>query len=257
MKRKIIEINQEKCNGCGLCVDACHEGALQMVDGKAVLVSDEYCDGLGDCLPECPTDAIRIIERKAEPFDEESVKQRQAELQTLKEKASQQKKSNQTDAKPVPCGCPGTRAAMFKKNENQAAAEADMPEDGNKGEQPSELAQWPIQINLVNPNASFLKDADLLIAADCTAFAYGAFHRDFMKNKITMIGCPKLDDNQYYTEKITDMLKNNSPKSITVARMTVPCCSGIVQSVKQAMLNSQTIIPYREVIISPEGEIIN
>lgn len=245
MIRKIVEIDKEKCNGCGLCINACHEGALQLVDGKAELVSDEYCDGLGDCLPECPTGAIKIIEREAVPYDEVSVKKRQAELQ------AEEKAANRLS----PCSCPGTREEMLKKAQvspKGSAAESNLDLD-----QPSELTNWPVQLNLVNPGASYLKDADLLIAADCTAFAYGAFHNKFMKGKVTLIGCPKLDDNDYYMEKITEILRNNTPKSITVVRMTVPCCSGIVYAVKESMLRAKKVVPYSEVIISPYGEIVN
>lgn len=255
MIRKIIEIDQEKCNGCGLCIDACHEGALQLVDGKAVLVSDEYCDGLGDCLPECPTGAIQIIEREATEYDDELVK---ARLQARKHQHSQEGAPDK-DSRPVKqnvpaqsgCACPGTRAAMIKP----AAASVNRKEE--EQERPSELRQWPIQMNLINPQASYLKNADLLIAADCTAYAYASFHEKFMKDRITLIGCPKLDDNEYYTEKIAEILKINNPRSVKVVRMEVPCCSGIVRAVKEAMLKAKTVVPYSEVTISSQGEIIN
>lgn len=241
MKRRIIEINQEDCNGCGLCVDACHEGALQMVNGKAVLIGDEYCDGLGDCLPECPTGAINIIEREAEEFDVELVKERQNALEELKL------------SQPAPSGCPGMRAQMIKKSDPVPKATAVTDDE----ERPSQLRQWPIQLNLINPNASYLQDADLLIAADCTAFAYASFHEKFMKDRITMIGCPKLDDNNYYTEKIAEMIKINNPRSIKLIRMEVPCCAGIAKAVKDAMLKAGTIVPYSEVTVNSNGEIIN
>ncbi|NLM21494.1 MAG: 4Fe-4S dicluster domain-containing protein [Peptococcaceae bacterium] len=248
MRRKIVEIDQEKCNGCGLCIDACHEGALQLVDGKAKLVSDEYCDGLGDCLPECPTGAIRIIEREAKPFDEELVKQKMQE-------AAKKAAANS----PLPCGCPGSLATLIHKDttpENSAGQAQASPAQSETQERPSELRQWPVQLNLINTQASYLKNADLLIAADCTAYACASFHEKFMKGKITLIGCPKLDDNQYYTDKIAEILKLNNPNSVTVVRMQVPCCGGIVKAVKDAMLKSQVIVPYKEVTINNQGQIV-
>lgn len=208
MKRKIVKIHEEKCNGCGICVKACHEGAIQITDGKAKLISDIYCDGLGDCLPGCPEGAIEIIEREASEYSEEAVKKLQEENKSSTEKVV------------------------------------------------SELRQWPVQLKLINSRAPYLNGANLLVAADCTAYAYGDFHKDFIKNHITIIGCPKLDDVNYYKEKLTDMFSNNNIKSITVVRMEVPCCGGIVSAVKAAMLESKTILPYREVIISTEGEIL-
>lgn len=245
MKRKIIEIDQEKCNGCGLCVEACHEGALQLINGKAVLVSDQYCDGLGDCLPECPTGAITIIEREAADYNEDLVKKRQKALQESKSQEAGLRHES------VPCGCPGTKAQILKK----AAIKADSP--AVQEERPSQLRQWPVQLNLINPHASYLQEADLLIAADCTAFAYASFHEKFMKDRITLIGCPKLDDNEYYTEKIAEIIKINNPRSIKVIRMNVPCCSGMVKAVKDAMIKSGIVVPYSEVTVNPEGEIIN
>lgn len=253
MKRKIIEINQEKCNGCGLCVDACHEGALQMVNGKAVLIGDEYCDGLGDCLPQCPTDAINIIEREAEEFDVELVKERQKALEELKLIQEVNLQQESQPAQPAPSGCPGMRAQMIKKSVPSPKATIASEEE----ERPSQLKQWPIQLNLINPNASYLQGADLLIAADCTAFAYASFHEKFMKDRITMIGCPKLDDNNYYTEKIAQIIKINDPRSIKLIRMEVPCCAGIVKAVKDAMFKAETIVPYSEVTVNSSGEIIN
>ncbi|RKD28798.1 ATP-binding protein [Thermohalobacter berrensis] len=248
MKRKIIHIDEEKCNGCGLCVDACHERAIEMVDGKAKLVKDEYCDGLGDCLPECPTGAISIIEREAKPFDEEAVKRR---IEELEEKEKAQKEDNR-----LPCGCPGSAAKLINRDtQDKETKENEIKEDGyNEG---SELRQWPVQLNLINSRAPYLENADLLIAADCTAYAYANFHKDFIKGRITIIGCPKLDNIEYYKEKLIDMFKNNNIKSIKVVRMMVPCCSGIVHVVKEAMLEAKQIVPYSEVIISPEGEIIS
>lgn len=255
MIRKIIEINQEKCNGCGLCIDACHEGALQLVEGKAVLVSDEYCDGLGDCLPECPTDAIKIIEREASDYDDELVKARlkaRKEAKSVQDNQSPNKIPVEKESHPqqAGCSCPGTRAAMIKQ-----VPEAIKAVEADEVERPSELRQWPIQLNLINPQASYLQNADLLIAADCTAYAYASFHEKFMKDRITLIGCPKLDDNEYYIEKIAEILKNNNPRSIKVVRMEVPCCSGIVRAVKEAMIQSRTVVPYSEVTINSQGQI--
>lgn len=247
MKRKIVKIHEEKCNGCGICVKACHEGAIQIIDGKAKLISDEYCDGLGDCLPGCPEGAIEIIEREAADYSEESV-------QKLKEEKSAENKEVQD----MPCGCPGTAAkAIVRKapvaNKIKIKQEAVVESNSNS----SELRQWPVQLKLINTRAAYLKGADLLVAADCTAYAYADFHKDFIKDHITVIGCPKLDDVKYYEDKLAEILKNNEIKSITVVRMEVPCCGGIINAVKSAMLNSQTIVPYKEVIIGTEGNIIS
>ncbi len=232
--RKIIEIDQEKCNGCGLCAEACHEGAIQMINGKANLINDAYCDGLGNCLPQCPENAIALIDREALAYDEDLVNQRIAVQSS------------------AGCACPGTQSRIIEPvidskpilNLKQTMV------------QHSELKQWPVQIKLVNIRAPYLDGAHILIAADCTAFAYGNFHQDFIRGKVTLIGCPKLDDNQYYMEKFSEILQFNNIKSITVVRMEVPCCSGIVSAVKKAMLNSGTIVPYNEIIISIDGQII-
>lgn len=240
MIRDIIHIDEEKCNGCGLCITACHEGAIELVDGKARLIGDEYCDGLGDCLPECPMDAISIVQRKGKAFDEEAVKRRLEEL-----------KGQEED---LPCGCPGSMSREIRrsdKTESVGREDSDLGSDVQ-----SELSQWPVQLSLINTRASYLEGAHLLIAADCTAYAYGNFHRDFIRGKVTIIGCPKLDDNSYYREKLTDILLNNTVASITVVRMDVPCCGGIVTSVKGAMLDAGIIVPYSEVIVNTQGEII-
>lgn len=249
MKRNIISIDEKKCNGCGLCVTACHEGAIELIDGKARLVSDEYCDGLGDCLPACPTDAIKIIEREAFEYNEEAVQDRMTEMK------------KKEDTKSMPHACPGTMAKMIKRQniESKSNNEKNSVKENVRGTEIkniSELRQWPVQIKLINPKSAFLENADLLIAADCTAYAYADFHKNFIKNHITMIGCPKLDDNEYYKEKIAEILKNNNIRSIKVVRMSVPCCTGIVNSVKRAMLESNIIVPYSEVIIDTEGNII-
>ena len=241
MKRNIIEIDEKKCNGCGLCISACHEGAMELVDGKAKLISDEYCDGLGHCLPQCPTDAIKIVEREAVEYDEEAV----------------QLKKEQNDKKQnLPCGCPGTMERSIKRNVNLSVRKT--PAKISVGEEvsvASELNQWPVQVRLVNSKSGFLNGADLLIAADCTAYAYGDFHKEFIKGRVALIGCPKLDDNDYYRQKIAEILKDNDIKSITVVRMEVPCCSGIVSAVKAGMLQSGVIVPYKEVTIGIDGVI--
>jgi Fe-S-cluster-containing hydrogenase component 2 len=241
MKRKIVEINEDKCNGCGLCAKACHEGAIQMIDGKAKLISDEYCDGLGDCLPACPADAIKIIEREALEYNEELVK----------EKMEKAKKAQHS----LPCGCPGTAERKLDRKPIAAARVEKREEDA--AEAVSELRQWPVQLKLVNTKAGFWENADILIAADCTAYAYAGFHKDFIKDRITVIGCPKLDDAKFYEEKLAEILRSNNIKSITVVRMEVPCCGGIVNAVKAAMLNAQVIVPYKEVTISTDGSIIS
>lgn len=251
MKRKIVHIYEDKCNGCGLCVKACHEGAIELINGKAKLISDEYCDGLGDCLPECPTGAIEIIEREAKEYDDELVKQKIAERKANEE-------AKKTLIPDMPCGCPGSAAKLIQRQPKIMKPKALPIQVGERisSDSNSELRQWPVQINLINSRAPYLNGANLLVAADCTAYAYKNFHEDFIKDHITVIGCPKLDDNKYYEEKLADMLKNNDIKSITVVRMEVPCCSGIVSAVKNAMLKSEVIVPYREVVISTDGEVM-
>lgn len=234
MIRRVIEINQEKCNGCGACVTACQEGAIGLVEGKAVLLRDDYCDGLGNCLPACPTDAIQFIEREAAEFDEEAVK-----------------KHMEKQAKPHQGGCPGTMARQINREEKK---EQPVAQTSNV-EMSSQLNQWPVQIKLVSPNAPYLNGADLLIAADCTAYAYGNFHQEFIKDKITLIGCPKLDEGDY-SHKLAELLTYNDIKSVTVVRMEVPCCGGIVNAVKDAFVQSGKMIPWQVVTISTTGEVI-
>lgn len=244
MKRKIISINEEKCNGCGLCVNACHEGALILEHGKAKLISDSYCDGLGDCLPECPTNAISIEEREAEAYNEELVKE------NLQKKAGL---SNSTSSQPpIYSGCPGSRAMSIKK-----VVKRSTPDEAQTKTQPlsSELQQWPCQIKLVPVNAPYFDNCDLLIAADCTAYAYANIHQDFMKNRITLIGCPKLDDGDY-SEKLTAILANNNINSVKILRMEVPCCGGIVNAVKTALLQSGKMIPWSIAVIGTSGELL-
>ncbi|WP_373897180.1 ATP-binding protein [Haloimpatiens sp. FM7315] len=234
MKRKIISIDENKCNGCGICLSACHEKAIELVNGKARLVSDEYCDGLGDCLAHCPLDAIKIIEREANSYDDNAVEARKSSMK----------------AKPLSFGCPGTAAKAIKRTSLKSMAPTENTPSC------SELLNWPLQLRLINTKASYLNNCNLLVAADCTAYAYGNFHKDFIKDHVTVIGCPKLDDNNYYKEKLTEILLKNNIKNITVVRMEVPCCSGIISSVKSAMLEAKVIVPYREVVINTWGEII-
>jgi len=245
MKRKIITIDEEKCNGCELCVSACHEGALQMVDGKAKLVSESYCDGLGDCLPECPTGAIKIEEREADAFDKKAVEARMAEMKKQKEEAKNEEPAT------LPCGCPSTHSQVFDRKKTEA------PKTPIQQERTlSELNQWPCQIKLVSPQAPYFNGADLLIAADCTAFANANVHSDYMKNKITLIGCPKLDMVDY-SEKLAEILTYNDIKSISVLRMSVPCCGGMTEMVKQALIKSEKMIPWNVTVISTNGEVIS
>jgi len=246
MKRNIISIDEKKCNGCGLCINACHEEAIELVNGKAKLISDEYCDGLGDCLPQCPTDAIRIVEREATSYDLAAVE--------MKKNQNDKKEDKKKD---LPCGCPGTMEKSIKRNANSNVLQGSTKiRTEVEVSVTSQLNQWPVQLKLVNSKAGFLKGADILIAADCTAYAYGNFHNEFIKGRITLIGCPKLDDNEYYKQKIAEILENNDIKSITVVRMEVPCCGGIVSCVKDAMLSAKIIVPYKEVIIGTNGVII-
>ena len=238
MMRKIIKIDEEKCNGCGLCVEACHEEAIGMVNGKAKLLRDDYCDGLGDCLPTCPTNAISFEYREAAEYDEAAVK---ANMEAKK-----------AQKKTLACGCPGSQSKSINREvSNSTSISNDIVEI--KG---SQLNQWPVQIKLVPTNASYLKNASLLIAADCTAYAYGNFHNKFMKNKVTLIGCPKLDEVDY-AEKLTEILIENDIKNIVVTRMEVPCCGGIVNAVKTALQNSGKMIPWQIVTISVDGKIVD
>ena len=230
MLRKIIKIDEERCNGCGLCAEACHEGAIKMEEGKAKLMREDYCDGLGNCLPVCPTGAISFEMREAPAYDEAAV----LAAQTAK-KASVHNG-----------GCPGSRAKMFHRHHHETAAALEMT---------SELMQWPVQIQLVPVNASYFDGAHLLVAADCTAFAYGDFHRRFLKDHVVVIGCPKLDSVEY-TEKLREILVNNDVKSLTIVRMEVPCCGGLEYAAKTALQQSGKFIPWQVYTISTDGRIL-
>jgi len=252
MKRKIVTIDPTLCNGCGLCVSACHEGALKMVAGKASLVSDSYCDGLGNCLPECPTGAIKIVEREADPFDEAAVAAKQATVPADPVPPARSAPPRETPVAPPPlaCGCPGKMAKTITR---VSASEFDVQRPASGV--PSSLVNWPVQIKLVPITAPYLKNAALLIAADCTAFAYPDIHRRFMPGKVTLIGCPKLDEVDY-AEKLTALFQTNDIRSVTVLRMEVPCCAGIANAAKQALVNSGKMIPWHVVTISTDGTIL-
>jgi len=242
VKRKIIEFDDERCDGCGQCVPACAEGAIEIVDGKARIVAEKYCDGLGACLGECPNDALTIVEREAEDFDEVAVEA------FLKKKEASGRQTEQA----VPGGCPSSRVQTFIPSTPCQAANAAVMQSGAG----SELTHWPIQVHLVPPNAPFLKRADLLIAADCTPVAYPNFHRDFLKGKVVMVGCPKFDDVEAYIQKFIDIFKTADINSITTVVMEVPCCSGLPMIIKKAMEAAGKDIPVEEVVISTRGEIL-
>ena len=240
--RKIIEIDEELCNGCGQCVPSCAEGALEIVDGKAKVIADIYCDGLGACLGECPTGALTIVEREAVEFDEEAVEE------LLKAKDEKAPPRGET----LPCGCPSTQLRAFAPS--TPCQMANNPAEMTTGA--SELCHWPVQIKLVPPTAPFLKGADLLVAADCTPVAYPNFHRDFLKGRAVMVGCPKFDDAQEYIRKFADIFKTADINSVTVVVMEVPCCQGLPLIVEKGMALSGKKIPTEKVVISTRGEII-
>ncbi|MDR0238802.1 MAG: 4Fe-4S binding protein [Deltaproteobacteria bacterium] len=233
MMRKIIKIDEDKCDGCGVCVEACHEGAIGLRQGKAVLLRDDYCDGLGDCLPVCPTEAITFEEREALPYDEAAVQEHMRARQA-----------------PLPCGCPGGHTRLLSQEEFAASAPA-----GDTRAVPSELRQWPVQIKLAPVNAAFFAGADLLIAADCAAYAHGNFHAAFMRGRVTLIGCPKLDATDY-REKLADIFRAHAIQSVTVARMSVPCCAGLEQSVRGALRDSGRRVPRSCAVLSTEGAVL-
>lgn len=232
MLRKIIKIDEEKCNGCGACAIACHEGAIEMINGKAKLTREDYCDGLGDCLPTCPTDAISFEVREAPAYNEAAVL------------AAKQKNAST----PLPCGCPGTQSKVIQQKSSVHVPNTTMAT--------SQLTQWPVQIKLVPIHAPYFDHANLLIAADCSAYAYANFHHEFIRNHITLIGCPKLDEGDY-TEKLTQIIANNDIKRVTIVRMDVPCCGGIEHAAKRALQASGKFIPWNVVTISINGEICN
>jgi NAD-dependent dihydropyrimidine dehydrogenase PreA subunit len=247
MLRKIVKIDQDKCNGCGECVPSCAEGAITIVNGKAVLAAENLCDGLGACLGECPLDAISVEEREADEFDEAAVEQHLA--------AQGKPAPHHAPAAPAaPAaqshggGCPGSRAMSFARPEPAAAPEPAVSRQ-------SQLGQWPVQLTLVSTTAPYFQGADLLITADCVPVAYAGYHEDFLKGKALVMGCPKLDDNNYYQQKLTELFIKSDVKSITVLKMEVPCCGGIAMAARQALASSGKQIPYREVTIGIHGEI--
>jgi len=266
MVRQIIKIDEELCNGCGLCAQACHEGAIGIVDGKAKLLRDDYCDGLGNCLPVCPTGAISFETREALPFDEEAVKAKtEGKNADTEEKKTPERKPmfgacpgsmaraivREEKEDNLPCGCPGSQSKTLERGEESVNAQ-----NAPAAPRESRLMQWPVQIQLVPVNAPYFNGAKLLIAADCTAFAYGDFHERFIKNHITIIGCPKLDTVDY-SQKLEAIIRNNDIKSITIVRMEVPCCAGIANAAITALRNSGKMIPWQVVTISTDGEIID
>ena len=251
MKRTIVKIDEEKCNGCGACAAACQEGAIAMIDGKAKLIRDDYCDGLGNCLPACPADAISFEEREAAAYDHEAV---------LAHMAARKAASLAPSDTPVPnpefTGCPGSMSRTISHAAASASHSAAIPGHSTPVSMESRLSQWPVQIKLAPVNAPYFDGADLLVAADWTAYAYASFHQDFIRGRVTLIGCPKLDDVDY-SEKLTEILRRNELRSVTIVRMEVPCCGGLEQAVKTALQNSGKMIPWQVRVISTDGRILS
>jgi NAD-dependent dihydropyrimidine dehydrogenase PreA subunit len=255
MVRKIIKIDEEKCNGCGICASACHEGAIDIVDGKAKLVRENFCDGFGDCLPGCPMGAISFEEREAPAYDEAAVKAMQEKKGLVKDMHQcENKMMKEMEQHAAGHGCPGSRF-MTLKSGNQEDTDPGQDMISRMSIHPSRLMQWPCQIKLLPTQAPFYDGAKLLIAADCTAYAYANVHEDFMKGKITMIGCPKLDEGDY-SEKLTEIISNNDIKSVTILRMEVPCCGGLQRAAETALKNSGKFLPWQVVTISRDGRIL-
>ena len=243
MIRKIVHIDEEKCNGCGLCVPACHEGAIQIIDGKARLLDDKLCDGLGDCLGECPEDAIIIEEREADPFDEDAVKEHLEKLQAG---------CSIGEADTLACGCPSSTVRTIERE----AAGKDDGNDVEASDVPSELRQWPVQLALLPPKAKFFQGVNLLVAADCVPFAYGNFHRDFLKDNTVVVGCPKLDNADAYYQKLAEIFQQNQINKVTIAIMEVPCCSALKRIVEGSVKASGKDIPVEVIVVSAGGEIV-
>lgn len=270
MVRRVIQIDEDKCNGCGVCANACHEGAIGMVNGKAKLLRDDYCDGFGDCLPSCPTGAITFVEREAAAYDESAV------IANKKAKLDAKKSANDSLENPVHSGCPGSMArSIFRRPAaapgDKTAGETDkMEQKSTYGqvaddrvsqniyncEYPSQLINWPVQIKLAPITAPYFDGAKLLIAADCTAYAYASFHDKFIKNHVTLIGCPKLDSVDY-SEKLTEIIRRNDIQSVTIVRMEVPCCGGLEMAAKKALQDSGKFIPWQVTTISIDGRILD
>jgi len=251
MVRQIVNIDERKCSGCGLCVSACHEGAIGLVNGVAKLLRDDYCDGLGNCLPACPTGAITLEERDTLDYNESEVMKhmKKQEHESKHEHGHGDEHKHEREA-PLACGCPGSNAKSIRHDESPAARPYP------SAQVTSQLNQWPVQIKLIPVNAPYFENANLLVAADCTAYAYGNFHQEFMHGRITLIGCPKLDEVDY-SEKLTAIITQNNIKSVTILRMEVPCCGGIENAVKTALKDSGKMIPWQVVTISTDGEILD
>ena len=250
MKRTIVKIDEEKCNGCGACAAACQEGAIAMIDGKAKLIRDDYCDGLGNCLPACPADAISFEEREAAAYDHEAVLAHMAAR-----KAASLMPTEAPSPKPEFTGCPGTMSRTITHASAPASNNAAIPGHTAPVSMESRLSQWPVQIKLAPVNAPYFDGCDLLIAADCTAYAYGAFHRDFIRGRVTLIGCPKLDEGDY-SEKLTAILAQNDIRSVTVVRMAVPCCGGIQRAAERAVSASGKPLSLHTVIVGTDGTLL-